>query len=102
MDRVKLEGSDIWEMMPVPTEEERNAAERRHNSALEGVREIIIKNISSIRLFACFEDGQEEATMTDLSLAVDTARTEDLEDFISSKGKDHYLPFEDGYILAIF
>lgn len=102
MAKIKLEGSDIWETVPVPTEEEKAVAERRYNEALEAVQEMILKNISNIKLSAEFEDGREPATMSELQKAVSNARTEELEAFASAKGKKHYLPFEDGYIVAIF
>lgn len=76
--------------------------DKKNREALEAVQEMILKNISKIDVQVEFEDGLEPAAMADLQKAVSDARTEELEAFVSAKGKKHYLPFEDGYIVAIF
>lgn len=98
--RIKLEGSEMWEMVSVPTEEEKKAAQERQEAALEAAQSAIIAHASTLSICYEAEDGEGIATMRELMLAVETARTEELEGFL--RGRVHRIPFEDGYLAVRF
>lgn len=97
---VKLEGSDIWGCVNVPTAEEKAAAAEKHSQILQAVQEEILSNISNIKIVIECEDGKYPGTFRDLQFAVETARTEELEGFLSAGNKRLF--FEDGYISVKF
>lgn len=92
--------TELWGMVSSQTKEEKKAAEYRHAAALKGVQGEIIAHASTIRLTYEAEDEKCPATMPELMVAVNTARTEELEAFLQAKNKT--LPFEDGYLIVHF
>lgn len=99
MERVKLEGSELWEIYG-PSEKEisrmmQNDLKER-NTILDKIQNWIVSNSLALKLFYESEDGRCIATIRDLQLAVDQARTSELKNFLQT-GK---LFYEDGYILV--
>lgn len=88
---------ELWESVP---EEKIEVEAERHAEILKAVQELIISNVRKIRLAFEAEDGRRPATIQELMSAVNTARTEELEEFLSSKNKTLF--FEDGYITVKF
>lgn len=88
---------ELWEAVPG---EDKKAAAERHAEILKAVQDLIIANISSLRLTFESEEESRPATMRELQMAVSTARTEELERFLNSK--DRSLFFEGGYVTVKF
>lgn len=70
------------------------------NKVLNEVQNLIIANVSTIRLTYEAEDEKRAATMAELMEALNTASVEDLEKFLVCKNK--HLFFADGYISVKF
>ena len=96
MVRVKLEGSDIWEgCMPKEKYEE---MKKEYSAELSAAREeaenYIINNLARIKKIVLEdEDGEQDATMADLKVAIKVAKPEELKEFI----KTGRIPSDEAY-----
>lgn len=94
MVRLKLEGSDIWEDVKIPSDEERDILNKQHKLLMEKVTDKIIDNINTIKINVVFEDESYSGKFDELQKAVKAATAKELETFLESS----YIPYEDGYI----
>lgn len=95
---LKLEGSDIWSMVPIETPEQAEEARRKYAAILRRAQDMIIDHISTLAISYECEEGEEPATMADLQSALADARTDELEMFISKN--PHTLFYDGGYIVV--
>ena len=97
LERLKLEGNEIWECYGLSDEEIaflKESGEARREIALVNCQNWILSNLNNICLMYKAEDESFPVTMAKLQIAISTARADDLEGFLKTKT----IPFEDGYI----
>ena len=94
---IKLEGSDIYGGKEMAAKEIVNVS-ADYNKALTKVQELILANVTTIKLSYESEDERRPATMQELMNALSLANTDELVKFADSKRKA--LMFEDGYIIV--
>lgn len=84
---------DTWE---VSNPEEQKTAKTELETARETVESFILENVNNLQLTYISEEGEVPATMQELVMAVETARTSELQKFLEK----NYIPFEDGTIIV--
>ena len=85
---------DTWE---VSNPEEQKTAKTELETAREAVENFMLENANKLHLAYISEEGEAPATMQELIMAVETARTPELRKFF----KNYILPFDGGYIKIV-
>lgn len=97
MTKQKIEKIDWFgNVIEAPNLEERKAAEAEAVAVKEAVEGFILKNANNLQLVYISEEGEISATIQELVVAVETARTSELQKFLEK----NYIPFEDGTIIV--
>lgn len=97
MNKIKLEGSDILEMIKMPTLEEIEKMEKEEKEIaklFEDFMKTFDKEIDMWNIFIEDEDGICEGTHNDLERAIYMAHTNQLKRFV----EEGWLFYEDGII----
>lgn len=93
----KLNMDENWGIYYTPqTKEEQETAKAEAKAVKKAVESFIIENANNLHLAYISEEGEAPVTMQELIMAVETARTSELQQFLEKK----YIPFEDGTIIV--
>ena len=93
----KYSDAENWGIYYTPqTKEEQETAKAEAEAVKKTVENFIIKNVNNLQLTYISEEGEVPATMQELIMAVETARTPELQKFLEK----NYIPFEDGTIIV--
>ena len=93
----KLNMNENWSIYYTPqTKEEKETAKAEAEAVKEAVESFILENVNKLQLTYISEEGEIPITMQELIIAVETARTPELQKFL----KKNYIPFEDGKIIV--
>lgn len=93
----KYTNAENWEIYYTPqTKEEKETVTAAAEAVKEAVESFILENLNSLELRFISEEGEDSATLADLEMAVNMARTSELQKFL----KKNYIPFEDGKIIV--
>ena len=93
----KYTNEENWGIYYTPQTKEEKEADRAEAEAVKkAVEGFVLENLNSLELRFISEDGEDSATLADLEMAVNMARTSELQKFLEKK----YIPFEDGKIIV--
>lgn len=93
----KYSNAENWDIYYTPqTKEEKETDRAKAEAAKEAVESFILENVNKLQLTYISEEGETPITMQELIIAVETARTPELQKFL----KKNYIPFEDGKIIV--
>lgn len=93
----KYTNEENWGIYYTPqTKKEKEIAKTEAEAIKEAVESFILKNANKLQLAYISEEGETPATMQELVMAVENARTPELQKFLE-KGR---IPFEDGTIIV--
>ena len=93
----KYSNEENWGIYYTPqTKEEKETAKAEAEAVKKAVESFILENANKLQLTYISEEGETPATMQELVMAVETARTPELQKFLE-KG---HIPFEDGTIIV--
>lgn len=89
--------NENWEIYYTPqTKEEKETITAAAEAVKEAVESFVLENANKLQLAYISEEGETPATMQELVMAIETARTPELQKFLE-KGR---IPFEDGTIIV--
>lgn len=93
----KYSNAENWGIYYTPqTKEEKETARAGAEAVKETVEGFVLENANKLQLAYVSEEGETRATMQELVMAIETARTPELQKFLE-KGR---IPFEDGTIIV--
>lgn len=93
----KLNINENWSVYYTPqTKKEKETIKMEAKTVKKAVENFILKNANNLQLAYISEEGETPVTMQELIMAVETARTSELQKFLEK----NYIPFEDGRIIV--
>lgn len=93
----KYSNAENWGIYYTPqTKEEKETTKAEAEAVKEAVKSFIFENVNKLQLAYISEEGETPATMQELVVAVETARTSELQKFLEKR----CIPFEDGKIIV--
>lgn len=93
----KYTNEENWGIYYTPQTKEEKEADRAETEAVKkAVEDFVLENANKLQLVYISEEGENPITMQELIMAVETARTPELQKFLE-KG---HIPFEDGTIIV--